>query len=147
MPEVKRVSPEVIVDLRHMVLRDGLPRSEAIFPGDERPESRHYGAFSNSRLVGCLTLHVSEWETQPAWQLRGMAVAADARTLGVGRAMIEFMERDLINAPIRQLWCNARVPASGFYVKLGWQIVSDQFEIPTAGPHVRMTRKLGPIAT
>lgn len=145
MPKVKRVSPDEIVDLRHVVLRDGLPRTEAIFPGDESSDARHYGAFENERLVGCVTLHVSEWERNPAWQLRGMAVAADARTLGVGRAMIEFIERDLVYAPIRQMWCNARVPASGFYVKLGWEIVSEQFEIPTAGPHVRMTRKLGPI--
>jgi ribosomal protein S18 acetylase RimI-like enzyme len=145
MPQVRRVGLDEVVDLRHVVLRDGLPRCEAIFPGDESPSSRHYGAFENSRLVGCVTLHVSAWEHNPAWHLRGMAVAADARSLGIGRSMIEMMERDLDDSPIRQLWCNARVPASGFYEKLGWQIVSGQFEIPTAGPHVRMTRKLGPI--
>ena len=145
MPEVRRVSADQIIDLRHVVLRDGLPRSEAIFPGDDSDHARHYGAFEDDRLIGCVTLHLNEWEKQPAWQLRGMAVAADARTSGVGRTMIEVLERDLDDSPIRQLWCNARVPASGFYVKLGWKIVSEQFEIPTAGPHVRMTRRLGPI--
>jgi N-acetylglutamate synthase-like GNAT family acetyltransferase len=145
MAQVRRVSPDQIIDLRHIVLRDGLPRSEAIFPGDDSAHARHYGAFESDLLVGCVTLHLNEWEKLPAWQLRGMAVAADARTTGIGRAMIEMLERDLDDSSIRQLWCNARVPASGFYVKLGWQIVSQQFEIPTAGPHVRMTRRLGPI--
>ena len=33
-----------------------------------------------------------------------------------------------------------RVPAERFYHRLGWKTVSEVFEIPTAGPHVRMTR-------
>ena len=41
-----------------------------------------------------------------------------------------------------QLWCNARTPAVGFYQRMGWAVVSDVFEIPTAGPHVRMTKRL-----
>ena len=41
----------------------------------------------------------------------------------------------------RLLWCNARVPAMGFYQKLAWQVVSDEFHIPTAGPHVKMVRR------
>jgi hypothetical protein len=42
------------------------------------------------------------------------------------------------------LWCNARrtIPAAGFYQKQGWTIVSDIFEIPTAGPHVKMSKRL-----
>jgi len=42
----------------------------------------------------------------------------------------------------RLLWCNARVPAVGFYESLGWRVVSERFEIPTAGPHVKMVRRL-----
>jgi len=147
MPQVRRVSADQIIDLRHVVLRNGLPRSEAIFPGDDSPSARHYGAFQNDRLIGCVTLHLNEWEKQPAWQLRGMAVSSEVRKSGVGRAMIQVLERDLDDSPVRQLWCNARVPAAAFYEKLGWEIVSEQFEIPTAGPHVRMTRRLGPTPT
>jgi hypothetical protein len=58
--------------------------------------------------------------------------------------MIAFLEHDLADGPVRQLWCNARVPAANFYRKLGWQVVSEVFEIPTAGPHVRMTKALPP---
>src|SRR5690349_2934028 len=46
-----------IVDLRHAVLRQGLPRAEAIFAGDDAPTSRHYGAFCDGTAVGCATLH------------------------------------------------------------------------------------------
>ena len=142
--EICRVPIERIIDLRHVILRHGLPREAAIFPGDDAPTSRHYAAIENERVVGCLTLHQSQWESQPAWQLRGMATDKEHQGQGIGRAMMAFMESDLLsdaNAS-RQLWCNARVPAKNFYVNLGWKIVSDIFDIPTAGPHVRMIKKL-----
>jgi GNAT superfamily N-acetyltransferase len=142
MSLIKRVKSADVIDLRHAILREGLPRETAIFPGDDHPDARHYGAFNDRQLIGCITLHPSEWQDAPAWQLRGMAIVPDLRSTGIGKAMIEFLESDLCDSPIRQLWCNARVPAAGFYQKMGWQIVSDVFEIPTAGPHVRMIKKL-----
>ena len=44
--------------------------------------------------------------------------------------------------PVRLFWCNARVPALAFYQRQGWQIMSEQFDIPTAGPHRKMTKRL-----
>ena len=40
------------------------------------------------------------------------------------------------------LWANCRTPAAVFYSKAGWIKVSDEFEIPTAGPHFKMVRRL-----
>ena len=139
---IRKITGADVIDLRHAVLREGLPRETAVFPGDDDPNARHYGAFENGRLIGCVTLHPSKWQALPAFQLRGMAVVPDLRSRGIGAAMIEFLERDLNDNPVRQLWCNARVPAANFYRRLGWQIVSEIFEIPTAGPHVRMTKRL-----
>ena len=139
---IRRIQASDLIDLRHAVLREGLPRETALFPGDDDPAARHYGAFENGRLIGCVTLHQSKWEDSPAFQLRGMAVVPDLQSRGIGKSLIAFLEQDLNGNPIRQLWCNARVPAADFYKKLGWQVVSDVFEIPTAGPHVRMTKRL-----
>ena len=76
-------------------------------------------------------------------EIKSMHTAAAARGRGVGRAMLAFVERTLREeTPVRQMWCNARVPAIGFYERLGWRVVSERFEIPTAGPHVRMTKLL-----
>ena len=139
---IRRVGAEDVIDLRHAVLRAGLPRDTAVFAGDDGTQARHYGAFEDGRIIGCVTLHPSKWEDVPAWQLRGMAVAPDARARGLGRAMIEFLENDIAGSGVTRMWCNARVPASGFYQRHGWKIVSEQFDIPTAGPHVRMTRRI-----
>ena len=133
-----------VINLRHVVLRAGLPRSTAVFAGDEDPAARHFVAVAEEgAIVGCVTLHPSAFEGEPAWQLRGMAVAPALQGMGIGKLLLAAVERsvaaDLLPRP---LWCNARVPASGFYQNHGWIIVSDIFDVPSAGPHVRMMRPL-----
>ena len=139
---IRRVDLEQIIDLRHAVLRQGLPRETAIFDGDQSNDARHYGAFDGGRLVGCATVHLNHWNGDPAWQLRGMAITPTHQSRGIGSRVLSFLETDLAHTPVHQLWCNARVPAAPFYQKLGWTIVSDPFDIPTAGQHVKMTRRL-----
>jgi GNAT superfamily N-acetyltransferase len=140
--EVKPVAVDTIVDLRHLVLRQGLPREAALFDGDLDPTSLHLAAIEGGCVVGCVTLHVSPWQQQPAWQLRGMAVAPGRQKSGIGRALLERVDEHVAADPIRKmLWCNARVPAARFYQKLGWEIVSEMFEIPTAGPHFKMIKR------
>jgi GNAT superfamily N-acetyltransferase len=143
-PFIRRASAEEIFDLRHAVLRHGLPRETAIFPGDDATTARHYAAIAGDRIIGCATLHLNQWNGRPAWQLRGMATDPDFRGVGTGSALIDFFEAEILSDPTapRQLWCNARVPAAGFYQKLGWQIESEVFDIPTAGPHVKMSKLL-----
>lgn len=141
--ELRPAALDEIIDLRHDVLRHGLPREAAVFEGDSDPAARHYGAFVGGQPVCCVTLHVSRWEGEPAWQLRGMATAADVRGRGIGRALMAFLEAEVRAASaVRLFWCNARVPAAGFYRSIGWATRSDVFDIPTAGPHYRMTKRL-----
>ncbi len=140
--DIRQVRVEEIVGLRHRVLREGMPRESAVFAGDELETSRHFAAMEGERVVGCLTLHLSEWEGRAAYQLRGMATDDRVRGTGVGKLLLESAEAFVRGTGVGQLWCNARVPAAGFYERGGWQVVSEEFEIPTAGPHVRMVRIL-----
>ena len=61
---------------------------------------------------------------------------------GVGAQLLLALEHWVREpeSPTRLLWCNARVPAVPFYQKHGWQVVSEPFEVPTAGPHVKMIK-------
>jgi GNAT superfamily N-acetyltransferase len=134
-----------LIDLRHRVLRAGLPRDAAVFPGDELPTSIHVGAFDPAgSAVCCATFHRSQWEDAPAWQLRGMATDDGYRGRGVGAVVLQLAEELARSDPagIRQLWCNARIAAVPFYRRAGWTAVSEAFEIPTAGIHFRMTKRL-----
>lgn len=140
---VRMAHPAELVDLRHAVLRHGLPRREATFPGDDASTALHFGAFRGALPLCCATLHSSEWEGEPAYQLRGMATAPEARRKGLGRRVMQLLEQHVrTRGDTLLLWCNARVPAVEFYRAMGWKVVSDQFEIPTAGPHYKMIKRL-----
>ena len=134
-----------LIDLRRLILRPGLPRELAMFPGDDDPSTRHFAAEEDGAIVGCVTLHLNRWNDEPAWQLRGMAVAPSHQRQGIGAQLVAAVERSILesgsNLP-RLLWCNARVPAVGFYERQGWEVASDVFDVSHAGPHVKMVRRL-----
>lgn len=133
------VPVETILPLRHRMLRAGLPLEMAWFPGDDAATTLHVAAMADGDPVCCLTLMAAHWEDRPAWQLRGMATALDYQRRGIGRRLLTYAMAQADSRGARwSLWCNARVSAIAFYESAGWQVVSDVFEIPQAGPHVKM---------
>lgn len=150
MVQIRRATPGEVIDLRHAVLRAGLARETAIFPGDNAVGTVHVVAVDgegyNEQVVGCATIVPSAWGGQPAWQLRGMAVAPRMQRSGVGGLMLGHLQRSALESAenVRLMWCNARSPAVGFYERNGWTIASEEFVIETAGPHFKMTLKLSP---
>ena len=144
--EVRPITAEETVPLRHAILRAGLARETAIFPGDEAPTSRHFGAFAEGRLVGVATIHfvplLDRPGLPPAYQVRGMATAEGARGQGIGRALLAACVAEATRSGGQFLWCNARTPAAGFYSRHGFETTGGIFDIPTAGPHYRMIRSL-----
>jgi N-acetylglutamate synthase-like GNAT family acetyltransferase len=140
--QIERVDVEEIVDLRYDVLRAGLPRDAAYFPGDRDATTVHLAVRNDGKIIACATVLVNQWEGERACQLRGMAVDPAWQGKSIGRKLLDEVHRTGINSGVRILWANARVPAAEFYRKNGWEIVSEQFEIPTAGPHYKMVRRL-----
>jgi GNAT superfamily N-acetyltransferase len=147
--EIRRVGVEKILDLRHRILRAGLPPESARFEGDEAETTLHFAALTaepsgraGHQAVGCLSLMLNSFHAEPAWQLRGMAVDEAHQRRGLGRELLAQAEAAAASeSQAGLLWCNARLPAAGFYQKQGWAIVSEVFEIPTAGPHVKMSKR------
>ncbi len=132
-----------ILPLRRDVLRPGRPLSEARFAGDDEATTFHLGAFDGATPVACATLVHRPWATQPAYQLRGMATRPDLSARGFGRAVLRLAEETVAErTTVRLLWANAREEAVGFYVRHGWQVASDRFEILSVGPHYRIIRRL-----
>ena len=140
---IRRASSEEVIDLRHRVLRAGLGRETAIFHGDDAATSIHVVAVgAGDETIACATLHLNEWQDAPAWQLRGMAVAPGLQGQGIGSQLLAALESAAAQSEVNQLWCNARTPAAKFYEKHGWRVVSEPFDIPTAGPHVKMIKAI-----
>lgn len=133
------VQRAVILDLRHRILRAGLPPESAEFEGDE--QATHFAAMHNGLVLACLSLFPERMldEQQCGWQLRGMACDVAHQGRGLGRQLMDYVESAFL-AEQRPwlLWCNARESAVGFYQRCGWSICSDAFDVPTAGMHFKM---------
>lgn len=141
---VRQVAAEALVDLRHAVLRDGLPRETAVFDVDRLPGTFHLGGFIGDRLVTCATFTPNAIDGKPAMQLRGMATDAQFRGRGFGALVLAEGERRLSSTGQQLIWCNARLGAIPFYEKQGWEVISGVFDLPYAGPHKKMRKHLGP---
>jgi GNAT superfamily N-acetyltransferase len=139
---VRRTSIDAIRPLRHAELRAGLPPETACFDGDDAPDTWHLAAVDGDAVIGCASFIRHPWtDGADAYQLRGMATRRDRTGHGVGAAVLRVAEREIPAATgLRLFWCNARVPAVGFYVRCGWTVESEPFDVPTAGPHRRMLR-------
>lgn len=143
--EVQQINAAETVPLRHAVLRPGRPVETALFPGDDLQSTKHFGAFRNGQLLCIASLFEAKLPEEPdivALQLRGMATAADAQRTGLGRALVLGCAAYARKKGAQLLWCNARVYASGFYSKLGFEIVGQEFDVPDVGPHFRMKLEL-----
>lgn len=136
--QVREVGVEPILDLRHRVLRTGLPRETAHFPGDELATTRHFAVFDGAQVVGCATFLETERDGEAAWQLRGMATDPGRQGQGVGRLLVERATAALSERGSSSYWCNARTSAVGFYEKMGWKTVGPEFQIAGVGPHYVM---------
>jgi GNAT superfamily N-acetyltransferase len=139
--EVRVLTLEEILPLRHAVLRAGKPLETARYANDNDPGVCHFGAFRDGELLAVGSLYIVEMPDRPgiaAVQVRGVATRPEARGTGLGTALMEAARDYAQKQGARILWCNARVSAAEFYRKLGFEIVSEEFQIPNIGPHYLM---------
>lgn len=139
--EVRAITAEATLPLRLEVLRPGRPIESAKFQGDDAPSTRHFGAFRDGRVLGIASLYLTEMPERrglPAFQLRGMATAPEARGIGLGCALVQACIGFTRQKGAHLIWCNARTGAVDFYRRLGFEIIGNEFEIPDVGPHYRM---------
>jgi GNAT superfamily N-acetyltransferase len=146
---IGRLAIDEIIGLRHRLLRAGMPREAAQFPGDADASTWHVGLFHSwppnekAPLVSAASFMLNTYQQAAAWQLRGMCTDGDYQSRGFGGALLTCAEAAIIKgSDVRCFWCNARVPAIRFYEKHGWKTDSEEFDIPTAGPHRKMVKRI-----
>ncbi len=74
-------------------------------------------------------------------RLRQMAVINDLQGKGVGRALMQFAENLARDRGYRKITMHARKNAIGFYEKMGYKAIGEEFEEITI-PHVVMEKEL-----
>lgn len=131
--------------MRSQVLRPGIPPEALVYPGDGDPETVHFAAVADGHIVGIASLyHAPRAGSSDAgeWQLRGMATAPEVRGKGFGAALVREAMAHARAKGGTLFWFNARVVALGFYRKLGFETVGDEFDVPGVGPHYVMLQRL-----
>ncbi|MFE8597841.1 GNAT family N-acetyltransferase [Archangium violaceum] len=129
--------------LRHVVLRPHQRPEELVYPGDDAPDTVHFGLYVDDEQHGVASLYREPrpgTKSTTEWRLRGMAVLASNQGRGYGAALLQAcIEHAALQGGTR-LWCNARTTASGFYKRLGFAVEGAEFELPGIGPHYLMSR-------
>lgn len=144
--DVRPISPEQTRPLRAEILRPGQDPETLALYGDDIPGSFHAGAFEDGALVCTATVYPEPMPVRPeaevdvsnAFRLRGMATKQHLQGRGYGRAVLERCTEHVRDHGAEVLWCNARTGALGFYQRLGFETVGDEFEIEGIGPHFVM---------
>lgn len=143
--DVRRISAEETHPLRQAILRPRQGVDAVRWPGDDAPDTAHFGAFEDGRLVGVGTLlrEAPKGSSDPrAWRLRGMATLPEVRGKGHGAAIVKAALAHARAQGATRLWFNARIGAVPFYEKLGFVKSGAEFFVPDAGPHYFMDMRL-----
>ena len=114
MISIEQIRPELTWRLRQEVLYPAQKLYEMEL--DEDQEGIHFGAFSDNKLVGIISL----FQSDKSFQFRKLAVSAEYQKMGIGNALLRRVEEFAGSEGGTLIWCNARVSAIGFYMKAGY---------------------------
>ncbi|QYG91247.1 GNAT family N-acetyltransferase [Iamia sp. SCSIO 61187] len=144
---VERVDPVVTRPLRNAVLRPGMDVDAVHWPDIESPDAVTYAVVGDDGApLTTVTVIPAPcpWrpDDRPAWQLRGMATADEARGRGVGRLALDAAVDHVRATGAALLWCNARDVALSFYARAGFVVEGEGFVNATGIPHHPMALPL-----
>lgn len=98
----------------------------------------HYGMLEAGHVVACaLAIPVLKSKAK----IRQMTVAPEYQKQGIGRLLLENIERELKQRGVTSVELDARSTAIGFYEKLGYVGEGVEF-IAVSIPHLRMVKSL-----
>ena len=135
---IKFIALSELLAIRNEVLREGkLTHDECIFPSDHLPGAFHLGYYAGDELACIASFHPQSYGefTGTGYQLRGMATIEKYRGKGIGNQLLNFAIVYLRGQKASYLWCNARKKALQFYMNMGFETISAEFEVPGIGPH------------
>jgi ribosomal protein S18 acetylase RimI-like enzyme len=127
-----------MVKLRDDILRKPLGLK---FSPEELEDEKHnlmMAAYEDEHILGCCMLVEENSQTV---RLRQMAVLNDLQGKGIGKALMQFAENLARDRGYRKITMHARQNAVGFYEKMGYRRVGNEF-IEITIPHYVMEKDL-----
>lgn len=129
-----------MVHLRTIILRKPLGLTLTQMELELDKEDFLMGCFDDScsELLACCVLTKVD---EDIIKLRQMAVAEKYQGKGIGKELILFAEKFAKKKGFKQMVMNARKVAIGFYQKLGYTLIGNEF-VEVNIPHYKMEKYL-----
>jgi predicted GNAT family N-acyltransferase len=150
--QIRSITAEETQPVRYQVLWPHLPDVKScVIDIDHAPHAHHIGAFDpNGKLVGVCSLFQQRSERFPeaialdvsVYRLRVMGTLKEVRGQGAAASIIDYVCQWCTEQGVKCIWCDARQVAFGFYERLGFEFVSEDFNIERIGLHRMMARSL-----
>ena len=143
MIKIKKISADETYEIRLAILRGGMDLPVE-FTGDFDEDTCHFGVFEDDELKGIASFlkNSNTLFDTVQYQLRGMATVQEIRGKGYGKQLLLHAFDVLKEKQVKVIWCNAREVALNFYLKLGFEIHGDSFDIPEVGEHYCLSKQI-----
>jgi predicted N-acetyltransferase YhbS len=143
---VRIISAEETHALRWKVLWPHLKSKEDCrIDIDNRIDALHLGAFDEHRLACIGSFFQSSCPKisfKNQVRLRAMATDPEHRLRRAGELLISEAVHLLKQRGEEVIWCDARLGATGFYSRVGFQKLEEIYDVPLIGPHQFMWKEL-----
>ena len=142
---VKHIKPKECYSIRNQLLWQHKAFEDCRIDIDDQEDAFHLGAYTSEELV-CVASFFrkrhAKFSEQHQYRLRAMATLSSAQNTGAAKALLNTSFQILKEKGQDLLWCDARIKATGFYEKLGFQKLGDTYSIPIIGLHYLMYKTL-----
>ncbi len=116
---------------------------ECLLDVDFDDTTRHFSMRNDKGMVVvCCTIVLEAKEVslkKYVLRLRAMAAHPSVRKMGLSKQLLDHVMGIF---PGKSFWCDAREVAVPFYLKCGWEVKSEVYDIPQIGPHYLMVKDL-----
>jgi len=127
-----------MIQMRNDILRKPLGLAFSTDELEKEKDEILIGAFEEEKMLGCCML---VREDANNCRLRQMAVLNNLQGKGIGRALMNFAENIARDMGYKKIIMHARKTAVGFYEKLGYNAIGEEF-LEVTLPHFVMEKKL-----
>jgi ribosomal protein S18 acetylase RimI-like enzyme len=124
---------QLMVNLRYEILRKPLGLQFSKDELDQEKDEILIGAFEDEKILGCCMVVKTDNKT---CRLRQMAVINKLQGKGIGKALMVFAENLARDRGFKNLTMHARKSAVGFYERLGYRVIGEEFQEVTISHYV-----------